>query len=78
MSLHTDQSQDIQPDDEQAIRALYERLLSSRNSRKGDAYAADFTDDASAIGFDGSEMVGRAEIAAITGQIVYCKAETAV
>jgi uncharacterized protein (TIGR02246 family) len=51
-------------DDEQDVRALYQRLLESWNARDGTAYAAPFTGDAVVIGFDGSEMSGRAGIAA--------------
>lgn len=51
-------------DNEQDVRALYQRLLESWNARDGVAYAALFTGDAVVIGFDGSEMSGRADIAA--------------
>jgi uncharacterized protein (TIGR02246 family) len=69
MQSRIDQATDLHPDDEKAIRALYERLLESWNSRNSDAYAAEFTKDANVIGFDGSEMIGRAEVASIIGQI---------
>jgi uncharacterized protein (TIGR02246 family) len=50
--------------DESAIRTLYHQLLASWNARDAAAFAAPFTDDAEVIGFDGSQMTGRAEIEA--------------
>jgi uncharacterized protein (TIGR02246 family) len=50
--------------DERAVRALYEQLLASWNARQAANFAAPFTDDAEVIGFDGSQMTGRAEIEA--------------
>ncbi len=49
--------------DERAVRALYQRLLEGWNARDGEAMAAPFAEDAEVIGFDGSLVVGRAEIA---------------
>jgi uncharacterized protein (TIGR02246 family) len=49
--------------DEDAIRALYRRMLDGWNARDADAYATAFGEDGEAVGFDGSEMSGRAEIA---------------
>ncbi len=45
------------------IRALYERMLRAWNARDADAFAAQFADDGHSIGFDGSELTGRTEIA---------------
>jgi uncharacterized protein (TIGR02246 family) len=54
--------------DESAIRALYQQLLANWNARQAAEFAAPFTDDAEVIGFDGSQMTGRAEIeATLTG-----------
>jgi uncharacterized protein (TIGR02246 family) len=54
--------------DESSIRALYQQLLANWNARDAAKFAAPFTDDAEVIGFDGSQMVGRAEIeATLTG-----------
>jgi uncharacterized protein (TIGR02246 family) len=50
--------------DESAIRALYQQLLANWNARQAAEFAAPFTDDAEVIGFDGSQMTGRAEIEA--------------
>ena len=45
------------------MRELYQRLHQAWNDRDADAFAALFADDGVAIGFDGSQMYGRAEIA---------------
>lgn len=55
--------------DESAVRALYRRLLASWNARDAANFAASFVDDAEVIGFDGSQMTGRAEIEATLRQI---------
>ena len=44
-------------------RGVYQQLLEAWNRRDADGFAAAFTDDGSCIGFDGSMMNGRAEIA---------------
>ena len=43
--------------------ALYEQLLDAWNNRDAAAFAALFAEDGSVVGFDGSPMNGRAEIA---------------
>jgi len=48
--------------DESAIRVLYQQLLANWNARNATNFAAPFTEDAEVIGFDGSQMTGRAEI----------------
>lgn len=55
--------------DEQAIADLYQQLLTYWNKRDAAAYAALFTDDAAVVGFDGSQMHGRAHIAEEIGRI---------
>jgi uncharacterized protein (TIGR02246 family) len=55
--------------DERAVRALYQRLLDGWNARDGAAYAAPFSEEATVVGFDGSEMVGRAAIGATLSAI---------
>ena len=42
--------------------ALYQQLLEAWNARDAAAFAALFSDDGSVVGFDGSQMNGRAEI----------------
>ncbi|MFI5273686.1 MAG: SgcJ/EcaC family oxidoreductase [Ktedonobacterales bacterium] len=55
--------------DEIELRALYRRLLAAWNARNADAFATTFTADGESIGFDGSQLTGRAEIAVALGQI---------
>src|SRR6266545_4922067 len=50
--------------DERVIRALHRRALDAWGAGDGEAFAAPFRDDALFIGFDGSVMRGRDEIAA--------------
>ena len=49
--------------DERAIRALHGRMLEAWGAGDGEAFAAPFSDDALFIGFDGSVMRGRQQIA---------------
>lgn len=49
--------------DEQAVRALHRRVLEAWGAGDGEAFAAPFGDDAVFIGFDGSVMRGREQIA---------------
>jgi uncharacterized protein (TIGR02246 family) len=44
------------------VQWLHREILSSWNDRDAVAYARLFTEDAHVVGFDGSEMNGRAEI----------------
>lgn len=46
------------------IIALYSHLLEAWNQRDSEAFAALFAENGSTVGFDGSQMNGRAEIAA--------------
>jgi uncharacterized protein (TIGR02246 family) len=55
--------------DDTAAAALYRHLLDSWNQRDAEVFAACFADDGHSIGFDGSPMTGRTEIAATLGQI---------
>ena len=55
--------------DEQAIRALYQNLLEKWNTRDPAGFAALFTEDCHLVGFDGSMMNGKAEIATSLSQI---------
>jgi uncharacterized protein (TIGR02246 family) len=61
--------------DESVVQALYLHLLASWNGRDARGFAAPFTDDAEVIGFDGSQMTGRAEIEA-TLQGIFTDHET--
>ena len=49
--------------DETTIRNLYQRTIDGWNKARGDAFAAPYTDDSDFIGFDGTYMKGRQEIA---------------
>jgi uncharacterized protein (TIGR02246 family) len=55
--------------DETAVAALYQQLLDDWNRRNAAAYAALFAEDGNVVGFDGSQINGRAEIEAQIGQI---------
>src|SRR5437016_5385694 len=54
---------------EDEIRALYNQMLAGWNERKAEEMAAPFTEEAILIGFDGSEMIGQAEIVSTLKQI---------
>lgn len=49
--------------DEAAIRALYQKLMDGWNAASGGAFASPFEEDADLIGFDGTSIKGRHEIA---------------
>jgi uncharacterized protein (TIGR02246 family) len=49
--------------DEAALRALYQQLMDGWNQGSGDAFAAAFTEDGALVGFDGTHLKGREEIA---------------
>lgn len=49
--------------DEAAIRALYQQMIDGWNAGNGDDFAAPYSDDSDFIGFDGTYMKGRQEIA---------------
>ena len=48
--------------EEKSVRELYSHMLDAWNHRQADEMAALHTEDASVVGFDGSQMNGRAEI----------------
>jgi len=50
-------------DAEEAITALYRAILNGWNAADADAFASVFAEDGEVIGFDGSEVRGRAQIA---------------
>jgi uncharacterized protein (TIGR02246 family) len=56
-------------DHERAIEALYRAVLAGWNTDDADAFAAPFADDGQVVGFDGSEIAGRASIAEQMGAI---------
>jgi uncharacterized protein (TIGR02246 family) len=54
---------------EEAARTLYQRLIDGRNEHDADAMAAAVAPDGLVIGFDGSQMPGRAAVSAELGGI---------
>ena len=57
----------LEPDDE--VSSLYQTLLNCWNQRSAEGYAELFSEDGNVIGFDGSPMNGRQEIATELRQI---------
>jgi uncharacterized protein (TIGR02246 family) len=55
---------DSKSHDEVEIRRLYKQMIDGWNNGSGNAFAAPFTDDSDFIGFDGTHMKGRQQIAA--------------
>jgi len=53
----------------EAVTSLYQQVLDAWNRRDAHAYAADFAEGSDVVGFDGSQMTGREEIASTLGQI---------
>ena len=50
-------------DRERSLRALYRAVLAAWNADDAEAFAAPFAEDGQVVGFDGSEITGRASIA---------------
>jgi uncharacterized protein (TIGR02246 family) len=48
--------------DESGVRALYQALISAWNERDAEGFADCFASDGHTVGFDGSQLDGRAEI----------------
>ncbi len=55
--------------DDSMVRALYAQLMAGWNTRSSTLFAAQFEEDANVVGFDGSQMNGRAEIESNLSQI---------
>ncbi len=55
--------------DETEVRGLYQQLVEGWNKRSADAMANSFAEDGELIGFDGSQLAGRTEIASHLRQI---------
>jgi uncharacterized protein (TIGR02246 family) len=64
MSASSMQPQDTPSIDQDAIRALYQRVLNAWNVRDAEGFAAHFNEDGISIGFDGSTIEGQQEISA--------------
>jgi uncharacterized protein (TIGR02246 family) len=67
----TPESEDASPAsaDELAVAALYRQIIDGWNQHSAEAFARAFALYGEAIGFDGSRMIGRGEIAGTLGQI---------
>ena len=52
-------------DDKAAIGALYFQMIDGWNKGSGDAFAAPFAEDGDLVGFDGTHLKGRQEIASL-------------
>jgi uncharacterized protein (TIGR02246 family) len=55
--------------DEAAIHALYQQIIDGWNRGSGDAFAAPYTEDGDLVGFDGTHLKGRQEIASFHQQL---------
>jgi uncharacterized protein (TIGR02246 family) len=56
-------------DDEAKIRSLYFQMIDGWNKGSGDAFAAPFAEDGDLVGFDGTHLKGRKEIASFHQQL---------
>ena len=63
MNLQTTHSATSQSTDEVAVRALYQQMMHGWNQGSGETFAAVFAEDGDLIGFDGTHLKGRQEIA---------------
>jgi uncharacterized protein (TIGR02246 family) len=54
---------------ESEVGSLYRRVLVAWNRASGEEFAAAFAEDGAIVGFDGSQIAGRAAIAAELGRI---------
>ena len=55
--------------DEDAIRAIHQRMIDAWNAGDAAAFAAPFTDEANFVAFEGTHLKGRREIASFHQQI---------
>ena len=69
MSTQTSRSYNAASSDETQINALYQQLLDGWNRRNAHDFAALCAEDGNLVGFDGSQINGRAEIESQMGQI---------
>lgn len=61
--------QDAPSFDESEVYTLYRQILDGWNQHSAEAFASPFAEDGEVIGFDGSQMIGQAEIASTLEQI---------
>jgi uncharacterized protein (TIGR02246 family) len=69
MSSQSFRAQESASTDEVEVRALYRKFLDAWNRRDANGMAELFSQNGQAIGFDGSQMNGRSEIAGEIGQV---------
>jgi uncharacterized protein (TIGR02246 family) len=69
MNSRTTQTQPPNAADEDAIRAIHQRMIDAWNVGDGAAFAAPFTDDADFVVWEGTHLKGRQEIASFTQRI---------
>jgi uncharacterized protein (TIGR02246 family) len=69
MSTQPSRPQNSPSPDETEVAALYHQLLDCWNKRTAHNFAALFVENGNSVGFDGSQMNGRAEIEADIGQV---------
>jgi uncharacterized protein (TIGR02246 family) len=55
--------------DQAAILALYQQMIDGWNKGSGDAFAASFAEDGDLVGFDGTYLKGRQQIALFHQQL---------
>jgi uncharacterized protein (TIGR02246 family) len=63
MNSQTSQPSTSKSDDEAAIRELYQQMVDGWNRGNGEAFAAPYAEDGDLVGFDGTYLKGRREIA---------------
>ncbi len=71
MKTQLPQAHDSASPEESEVRALYQRLLESWSRRDAHTFATLFLEDGECIGFDGSPLIGQAEIASTLQQIFH-------
>src|SRR6266853_5782246 len=69
MNSDTFRPQDPPSASESEVRELYQNMLDGWNKRSAAAFAAPFAEDGDSIGFDGSQLIGRAEIVSMLQRI---------
>jgi uncharacterized protein (TIGR02246 family) len=57
-------------DDEAAIRSLYFQMIDGWNQGDGDSFASPFAEDGDLVGFDGTHLKGRQQIASFHQQLL--------
>jgi uncharacterized protein (TIGR02246 family) len=55
--------------DEDAIRAIHQRMIDAWNAGDGAAFAAPFTDEADFVAWEGTHLKGRQQIASFTQRV---------